>query len=172
MRQQVDIAHRKADTEKTPEAVDLARKMIAQANQIELEVYAARAARHPQDLTYQYELAMRLKRAGKHREAVPHFQHARGDDKRLAETHLQLGECFQHIEQYRLAMTSYQAAIEAAEGRDDTLFRLALYRAGVLATGLKDLDAAEKFLTRLADLDFGYRDVADRLDKLAQMRNT
>ncbi len=172
MRQQVDVAHRKADVEKTPETRELAKKMIAQANQVELEVYAARATRHPQDLRYQFELAMRLKRAGKHREAVAHFQQARNEPKKLAETQLNLGECFQQIEQYRLAMGSYEAAIAAAEKTDAELLRLALYRLGVLATGLKDFDKAEKHLTRLADLDFGYRDVADRLDKLAQMRNT
>ncbi len=43
----------------------------------------------------------------------------------------------------------------------------ALYRAGVLAGGLDDLDAARKYLSILAGLDFGYRDVAQRLDKLA-----
>ena len=50
--------------------------------------------------------------------------------------------------------------------------KLALYRAGVLATEFKDIDRAEKYLTRLASIDFGYRDVADRLDKLAQLRDS
>jgi hypothetical protein len=51
------------------------------------------------------------------------------------------------------------------------LRKLVLYRAGVLAMGLKDIDTAEKHLTELAGLEFGYKDVADRLDKIAQMRN-
>ena len=33
------------------------------------------------------------------------------------------------------------------------------------------LDAAEKHLTQLAGLDFSYRNVSERLDKIAQMRN-
>jgi hypothetical protein len=37
----------------------------------------------------------------------------------------------------------------------------------VLAAGLDDRDAAQKYLGTLAGLDFGYRDVAQRLDKLA-----
>jgi hypothetical protein len=49
---------------------------------------------------------------------------------------------------------------------------LALYRAGVLATGLRELDRAERHLSELAGLDFGYRDVSDRLDKIAQLRNS
>ena len=37
----------------------------------------------------------------------------------------------------------------------------------VLAAGLEDKDSAQKYLGTLAGLDFGYRDVAQRLDKLA-----
>ena len=50
--------------------------------------------------------------------------------------------------------------------------KLALYRAGVLAAELNDREKAEKYLTQLAAIDFGYRDVADRLDKLAALRDS
>jgi len=33
------------------------------------------------------------------------------------------------------------------------------------------LNDAEKYLTQLAALDFGYKDVSDRLDKIAQARD-
>jgi hypothetical protein len=49
---------------------------------------------------------------------------------------------------------------------------LGLYRAGVLATGLRELDRAERHLAELAGLDYGYRDVADRLDKIASLRDS
>ena len=44
-------------------------------------------------------------------------------------------------------------------------------RTGVLATGLNDTDSAQKYLGTLAGLDFGYRDVAERLDKLGPARD-
>lgn len=172
MRQQVDVADRRAAEEGTEEARDLARRMHSQANQTELEVYAARAARNPGNLNYQFELGLRLKRAGKFREAIQPLQAARGDTRRLSETQLNLGECFQKIEQFRLAMSSYEAAVAEATDPASDLHKLARYRAGVLAMGLGELDTAEKHLTELGATDFGYRDVADRLDKLAQMRNT
>jgi hypothetical protein len=34
---------------------------------------------------------------------------------------------------------------------------------------MADVDAAQKYLSILAGLDFGYRDVAQRLDKLAAL---
>ena len=172
MRQQVDIADRRAADENTPEAKMLAKKMHAQANQVELEVFAARSERNPSNLSYQYDLGLRLKRAGKFREAIQSFQQSRDDVKRKADSQLHLGECFQKIEQFRLAMASYEAAIAATPDVKSDLHKLARYRAGVLAMGMGELDKAEKHLTQIAETDFGYRDVADRLDKLAQMRNT
>lgn len=169
--QQVEIAHRRSSQEGTPEAAELAKKMLKQTQQSELEIYAARAARDPHNTAVQFDFAVRAKKTGKYREAIQALQVARNDKRRLAESQLLLGECFQHIEQYKLAMSSYEAALEACDrATQSDLYKLALYRAGVLATGLKDLDRAEKHLSDLAGLDFGYRDVADRLDKIARLR--
>jgi hypothetical protein len=51
------------------------------------------------------------------------------------------------------------------------LRKRALYRAGVLSAGLDDVDSARKYLSTLAELDFGYRDVAERLDKLTSAKD-
>jgi tetratricopeptide (TPR) repeat protein len=169
---QVLVAQRRAEQEKTEEASDLAKRMAAQANQAELEVYLARAARNPGNSLLQFELALRCKRAGKFKEAIQAFQAARGDAKRKADVELHLGESFQHIRQFKLALSSYEAAIEASDDMQAEIRKLALYRAGVLAAELGDRDKAEKYLTRLAGIDFGYRDVADRLDKLAALRDS
>jgi tetratricopeptide (TPR) repeat protein len=169
---QVQVAQRRAEQEKTEEAASLARRMAAQANQAELEVYAARAARTPGNSLLQFELGVRYKKAGKFKEAISAFQAARGDARNKAAVHLHLGECFQHIRQFKLAFSSYETAVEAASEMDLETKKLALYRAGVLAIELKNLDRAEKHLTELAGIDFGYRDVADRLDKLATLRDS
>ena len=77
-----------------------------------------------------------------------------------------MGECFQHLKQYGNAMKCYQATIGDRQAQPEVL-KLALYRAGVLATALKDVDAAQKFLQNLVEMDASYRDAALRLDKLA-----
>lgn len=169
---QVQVAQRRAEEEKTEEAADLARRMAAQANQAELEVYAARAARNPGNSLLQYELGLRCKRAGKFKEAIQAFQAARDDTRNKAMVQLHLGESFQYIRQFKLALSSYEAAIEVADDMQPDTKKLALYRAGVLAAELKDYDRADKHLTRLAAIDFGYRDVAERLDKLADLRDS
>jgi tetratricopeptide (TPR) repeat protein len=171
-RHQMEIADQRAAQEKTEEALTLARRIKAEANQREVEVYAARCERSPGNTGLQYELGVRLKRAGKFNDAIQTLQTARSDIKRKAVVLIELGECFQHIKQYKLAMNNYEHAVEATSNREPGTRKLALYRAGVLAMGLKDWDAAERYLTELAELDFAYKDVAERLDKLSRARHT
>lgn len=169
---QITVAQQLFDVQKTPEAKQLLDRARAVANQVELEVYAARVDRNPQNPRLQFELGQRLKRAGKTKQAITALQAARSEPKRKALVLLELGECFQKIEQYKLALAHYEQSIEAAEATDDEVRKLALYRAGVLATGLRELDRAERHLSELAGMDYGYRDVSDRLDKIASFRDS
>lgn len=169
--QQVLVAEARAKKEGTEEAIALAKKVKTEQNHLEMEIYAARCERNPGNPTLQFELGTRLKKAGKYNEAIKSFQVARTDVKRKALIHLELGECFHHIKQFKLAMSNYKAAVEDAGDSPSDTKKLALYRAGVLSMGLKDMESADKYLTELADIDFAYKDVSDRLDKLASMRN-
>lgn len=175
VRRQVEVAQRRDAKGSTKETEAVVKRMVDQANQAELEVFTERVKRTPGDTKLLFELGLRQKRLAKYREAITTFQSARSDSKRAAEIEILLGECFQHIEQYKLAMSSYEAAVEASskpgagEKASETR-KLALYRAGVLAMGLEDWDRAEQRLTELAGVDFSYRDVARRLDKIAGIR--
>ncbi len=132
----------------------------------EIDVYASRADRYPENLSWRYELATRLKAGGRFTDAIRHFQEALKDPRRKGLVALELGECFQRIKQYQLAMQNYETAAEHLTERDAEQRKKALYRAGVLAMGLEDHEVAQKHLSTLAGIDFGYRDVAARLDKL------
>jgi tetratricopeptide (TPR) repeat protein len=165
-------AQKNFDAAGTPEAKALLDRAKVHQNQVELEVYAARADREPGNTRYHFELAMRLKKAGKIKQAITSFQSARNDPKRKALVLVELGKCFQKIEQYKLSLNHYEQALEIVEPTDQETRKSALYRAGVLATGLRELDRAERHLAELAGLDFGYRDVSDRLDKVTRLRNS
>ena len=169
---QVAVAQKRAEADKTEEAIELAKRMAVQANQAELEVYAARAARNPGNSALQYELGLRCKKAGKFKEAIQAFQSARDESRHKALVQLHLGESFQHIRQFKLALSSYEAAVQASDDMQPETKKLALYRAGVLAAELNERERAEKYLTQLAAIDFGYRDVAERLDKLTALRDS
>lgn len=170
-RDQLAIALKKAQAERTKESVELYNAMKAELNRVELEVFRKRSERNPQHYGYMIELAIRLKVAGLFKEAIPLFQKAQQDPRRKGEVLLALGECFQQIKQYKLAMSNYEGGIEAIPPADDDRKKLALYRAAVMAQdGLKDVGKAEKYLSELAGLDFAYKDVSDRLDRLEKMK--
>lgn len=171
-RQQQAVAEQNYQQDPTEENQQLVAQLRIRANQLELETYAAKADRDPGNLRLKYELAVRLKRAGKPKDAIPLLQAARSDPQRRSQVLVELGECFQKIEQYKLALGSYEQALDACEEPDSEIRRLALYRAGVLATGMREYDRAERHLTELAGLDFSYRDVADRLDKINRLRDS
>jgi len=170
-RAKVMLAEKRLEADDTPENRAVVEKLKLAGLRQEIEVLAARVARYPDNLTWKYELALRLKSAGKHPEAIKYFQEALKDVRRKGVISLELGECFQGIKQYQLAMQNYEAAIEALTDRELELRKRALYRAGVLAAGLRDFDLAQKHLSTVAGLDFGYRDVSQRLDKLRTARD-
>jgi tetratricopeptide (TPR) repeat protein len=170
------IADKRAAEKKTPETVEQAQRMRVELNRQEIEVYRSRVERYPTNTNWKYELGIRYKKAGNFSEAIKMLQEARTDPKRKGVVLLDLGECFQQIKQYSLGMQQYVKAIEEIPEKEVDARKKALYRAGVLARGLSKEDPskladAEKYLGQLAEMDFGYRDVADLLDKIARERN-
>jgi tetratricopeptide (TPR) repeat protein len=159
------------------------RKQIAEAKDAEtkkklqreyfekdLEGCKNRVERYPNNLAHKYDLGYRYMLTKRYPEAIQQLQIAKNDPRRKGACLLVLGQCFQHIEQYRLAMNHYEMAIQEIPDRDAENKKKALYRAGRLAMALKDIDAAEKHLTVLAGLDFTYKDISALLDKVAKLR--
>lgn len=177
-RQDLTVAEKLAKESKTEEAIERAKRMKAELNKLELEMYRGRMERYPTNTGYKFELGVRLKRAGSFNEAIGILQEARSDGKRKAAVHLELGECFQQVKRYDLAMQMYEHALAAASEREPEQRKLILYRCGVLAMGIGERDKsaesvqkAHKFLSEVAGIDFNYKDVPQRLDKLAKLRD-
>ncbi|MEX0978246.1 MAG: tetratricopeptide repeat protein [Pirellulales bacterium] len=183
-RRQLDVAKAKANKEKTPEAVALYKKMKSELNSAELDVYRSRSERYPNNLRHKFELALRLKKAGEIQEAIKQFQAASGEPKNKGKVHLELGECFQAIKQYKLAMQNYEASLEAFSTREADERKWALYLAGRLSQALAEkhlaegdpqgkgeLDQAERHLNELASLEYGYKDVPQLLDRITKIRH-
>ncbi len=170
MRENALVAQQRASEEKTPEAKQRYEQAARELLLAELEYYRTRAQRYPNQTSYRFELGLRLKRLGKYHEAIKELQEARKDPKRKGEVFLHLGECFQQIKQYKLAMTNYEEALKTIGEHQEELRKRALYRAGHLALGLRDLDRAENLLTELAGIDFAYHDVAQLLEKIRTLR--
>lgn len=147
-------------------------RMKEELNRLELGIYQARAERYPQDVRYRYELAIRLKRAKNYREAIKYFEEAAAEAKLAASARVQQGECFQQLRRYQEAMHAYQASVKLSRGEAGDVEKLALYRAGALAMGLKNWILAQDLLQKLLKIAPDYLDAAARLDKLQKMEET
>lgn len=161
------LAEKQAAATPTPELLELVETARNDLNRIELEVFSKRNQRKPGDIVLKYELAVRLKRMGNFEQAEQLFDEvAAADDKHYAICHLNKGECLQSRKQYKAALAAYEEGLTRAENMSSDGLKLLLYRAGVLAQGLKDWVSASKNLKRLHKIDASYKDVKLRLDKL------
>ncbi len=81
-----------------------------------------------------------------------------------------MGDCFQFVKQHELAMKAYDDAIEDATVREIEYKKKALHRAGTLAMRDEDFEKANRYISECADMDYSYRDIAQLLDKLKELR--
>ena len=106
-------------------------------------------------------------RHGRIKEAIGELQKARVDEGLAGQCLLALGQCFQQIKQYALAATHYdQAAAKLDEQSED--MKKTLYLGARLAMGMGNLKKANEFASKLAAIDFSYKDVGGLLDKITQ----
>jgi len=171
-RQQLSVSERLAASERTPESQELVTQLRTELNRVELEIYRGRCDRYPNESAYRYQFGLRLKRAANFAEAIVQFTELAENSSQAVAAALELGECFQMLKQYQPALKWYRRAVEGgAGGEQPEIRKLALYRGAVLATALNELDVGESLLAQLVKLDEGYKDAADRLDKLRQIRH-
>lgn len=170
-RQQVEIAVQRHESEPTPDNEALVQRMKVELNNKELEVYRNRCERYPGHAGWKYELGVRLQRAGKYKEAIQVYQEARSDPRRKGAVLVAMGKCFLKIDQHKLALSQFETAVQELTERELDYKKEALYLAGRVSMSVGELDKAEGFLTDLAGLDFGYKDVSELLDKIRRKRN-
>ena len=137
--------------------------------QVTMQMRTMRVEQNPGNSHYRFEMGDAYQSQGKYKEAIAEYQTAKADVSLQGDCLLALGQCFQQIQQYRLALTHYQQAITAIAGEGITK-KKALYLAARLAYGLNDYDKADDFASQLAAIDFSYKDVGELLDKIAKKR--
>jgi tetratricopeptide (TPR) repeat protein len=132
--------------------------------QREIEVYASRIERYPQDMTLKFELASLYMR---HQLAIPLLQKSRGDARRKLESLIKLGICFINERQYPLARRQFEQAVPEAKPDDNQEMFLELhYMLGRVCEELKDKEAAIQHYQTVLEYDYDYKDNRDRLAKL------
>ena len=135
-------------------------------NDVELEHYRLCVENYPTDLAPKYEYALRLMQNGRYNEAIPLFQEAQRDPRRKIAAMAKIGSCFFLKGWYSDAIDVFVQAIDAHDVKDDGLAKELRYN---LARAYEEQGHKEKALDiyrRIAQLDFGYKDVSARVDRL------
>jgi tetratricopeptide (TPR) repeat protein len=141
----------------------------AELDKKNIELVKHRIKCHPNHAGYHFEYGLLLQKQGDFREAIAEFQNAKSDTSRKGECLLAIGQCFQQIKQYKLAMEHYQESVELLAETDENK-KKGLYLVAKLAFVIEDYDKAEEYGHRLAAIDFSYKDLGELLDKVAQKR--
>jgi tetratricopeptide (TPR) repeat protein len=141
-------------------------ELTAKFNNTELEHYRLCVENYPTDLAHKYEYAQRLLLNQRYNEAIPLFQEAQRDPRRKVSAMDKIGCCFFLKGWYADAVDVFTQAIGAHEIKDDGLAKELRYN---LARAYEEQGQKEKALDiyrRIAQLDFGYKDVSARVDQL------
>ena len=134
-----------------------------------MELAHHRVKHYPSHAGYRYDYGILLQKSEQVKEAIAELQLAKEDPFRRGDCLLALGQCFQMIRQYKLAMTHYQEAVSALEPGESK--KKALYLAMKLAVTLEDFGLAESYGHHLAAIDFSYRDLGEVLDQIARRQS-
>jgi len=132
----------------------------------ELDEYTERAENYPTNLAIKYELGRRQFLAGNYDDAVGSFQQAQRDPKRHLQALNYLGQTFAKKGWLREAADTYKKALDGdlTEARAKDI----RYSYGDVLEKMGDLTAAQDEFSEVAQIDFNYKDVRERLESVRQ----
>jgi len=122
-----------------------------------------RVERNPTDSLLRFELGEQLLAAGQPTEAIPELQQARKNPSvRLRAMNL-LGDCYTIKNMLDLAVRTYADACREMSAMDD-LKKEVTYKLALLHERMGDAKAYLERLKEIYDTDYGYKDVAKRVE--------
>ncbi len=142
------------------------RELTEALSRTELEHYRLCVENYPTDLSAKYEYGLRLMRNERYNEAIPLFQDAQKDPRRRISAMDKIGYCFFMKGWFADAIDVFSRAIDSYEIKDDAIAKELRYNLALAHEAQGDQDRALELYRKIAQLDFGYKDVSERVDRL------
>jgi tetratricopeptide (TPR) repeat protein len=139
--------------------ISLAEILIADAQ--------GRVKRNPTDLQLRFELGDNLFNAGRFREAVPELQRARQNPHARLKAMNVLGRCYGELGMLDLAMKQLEEASQEIASMDEMKKEI-MYNLGLIHERMGDVEKALACMKQIYEVDYGYRDVAQRVESSYQ----
>ena len=137
----------------------------AKASRAEILIADAqeRVARNPTDLQLRFELGVHLFNAGRFREAVPELQRARQNPHARLKAMNVLGCCYGELGMLDLAMKQLEEASREVVSMDE-MKKEVVYNLGLIYARMGDAEKSLACMKQIYEVDYGYRDVAQRVE--------
>jgi tetratricopeptide (TPR) repeat protein len=123
-----------------------------------------RLDRNPTDLQLRYELGEQLTNAGRYRDALPELQRARQNPNARLKAMNLLGRCYRELGMLDLAAKQLEDAAREMLVMDATKKEI-VYNLGLVYEQMGESGKYIDAMKRLYEADYGYRDVALRVEK-------
>jgi tetratricopeptide (TPR) repeat protein len=152
------------DNEELKQAL-MARRADRMAEQI--QECKQRIDQNPSDPQLRYEMGSVLYTAGRYSEAIPHLQQATRNPHIRTKVLLTLARCFKAKSMFDLAVKQLSDALADLHAMDGTKKEI-LYEKGLIHGAMNDNTAALESFKQIYEVDYGYRDVAARVESSYQ----
>lgn len=141
-------------------------ELSRQLNDTALEHHRLCVQNYPTDLQAKYEYAEILLQNKRYDEAIPLFQESQRDPRRKIVSMNKIGLCFFLKGWFSDAVDVFTRAIESYEIKDDNIAKELQYNLARAYQERGDTDKALEMFRKIAQIDFAYQDVSQRVDKL------
>jgi tetratricopeptide (TPR) repeat protein len=171
-RKLTELEHAKAgvDAKADPEKAEKIKKYVsactAEVLKRESEIYRLRLQINADDYAAHYELGLRQLKFGELDEAIKSLQKGRQDTANKWRALLYLGVAFWRKKNFVLAEKNLGDALDAVGSMNEEGRKEVLYYRGRVAQDAQDNSRALEFLNEIAAIDYGYKDVAKRIDQI------
>ena len=141
-------------------------QFATEQREFELKEFTLWSEQYPTDLTLKYEMAARLFALKRYDEAIPLFQASRLDPKKKTESTIALGRSFLEAGFVDEAIETLQVIVDEYANKGDDASKLMYYWQGRAYEQKNQNDMALKRYSQVAQWEFTYRDVQQRIKKL------
>ena len=146
------------------------KQMLKEHLETELAHYQDSSKNYPTDMRLRYEMGRRLLQLGRYDEAIPALQDGQKDPKNHLKALSLLGQCFYRKEWYPDAVDVYLRALESPDALAGNVGKELQYYLGRAYEADGKTDKAAKAYSMVAQIDFLYKDVRERLDRLRKQK--
>ena len=147
-------------------------ELSAQIDATELEHYRLCVDNYPTDLPAKYEYGIRLLHNKRYDEAIPLFQESQGDLRHKISAMNKTGLCFFLKGWLADAIDIFTRAVDSYEMKGDDIAKELRYNLARAYQEQGDTHKALEIYRKIAQLDFTFKDVSQRVDKLRGEANS